>query len=344
MLEARILGKSEEKKWNEFVENHPLATIHQTSDWGHFQCKKFTRGAYWIVVLEEGDKIIAGSMIIRHGLPKGFCWLYSARGPLLDYQSPQAQEHLNLIIDALKPIAQKEKAIFYRIDPPISLKEKIPKFKKGFKNHLGFQPEHTLILDLTKSEEKILSEMKPKGRYNIHLAEKKGVTIRESDPKDKKQFEKDLSDFHRILHETTMRDKFYGHKKDFYRNMIEVLYPQKAKLLLAIYNNKVIAGIIATFFKDTGTYYYGASSNEYRNVMAPYLLQWHAIKEAKFRGAARYDFLGIAPENSKNHPWKGVTEFKEKFGGSPFSYHPPLDFPFKKGLYFLYRLYKYLKQ
>ncbi len=349
MFKARILNKSEEQKWDKFVESHPLGTIHQTSDWGHFQEKVPRRGKYFIVVLEDKGKIIGGSMIIRHGLPRNFCWFYSARGPLLDYKSKQITSQIQAVFDTLKPIAKRENAIFYRIDPAISVMGKLPKFKNAHSNHLGFQPEHTIILDLTKSENEILAQMKEKGRYNIRLAQKKGVTVRESDPKNSEQFEQDIEDFSKILHETTMRDKFYGHKKAFYRDMIKILYPKKAKLFLAEYTPKdlskpqVIAGIVATFFKDTGTYYYGASGNEFRNVMAPYLLQWHAIKESKSRNLKYYDFLGISPPGAKNHPWRGVTDFKEKFGGKTLSVHAPKDFPFSKFWYLVFRIYKRIK-
>ena len=360
-MKARILDKSEEKKWDEFVMENPLATIHQTSSWGHFQEKIPYRGKYWIVVLEnEKGKIIGGSMVIRHLMRNKYSWLYCARGPLFDYNSKNLQVTVNLFLDALKPIAKKEKAVFARIDPPLKLgadnKVKASaealtlKKVKGFRvSHNGFQPEHTLMLDLTKSEAEILAQMKPKGRYNIKLAEKKGVTVRKSDTNNKKQLKKDLDCYHKILHETTMRDKFYGHKKYFYEHMLKTLTcpdlepdpnGSHSALYVAEYKNKIIAGMIATFYKDTGTYYYGASSNEHREVMAPYLLQWTAIKESKSLGFKHYDFLGIAPAGAKNHEWQGVTDFKRKFGGIDINYEPPREYAFKKLLYALYRIHK----
>lgn len=320
-MKARILEKSEEPKWDKFIETHSLSTIHQTSAWGHFQEKIPGRDKYWIIVLEENDKIIGGTMLIRHALPKGYCWLYAARGPLIK------EDQMEELLKTIKPIAKKEKAIFLRVDPPT---EKPIKFK-GFKEtHSGFQPEHTLIIDLTKSEEEILKQMKPKGRYNIRLAEKKGVKIHKSN---------DIDSFYSLLEQTTHRDKFSGHDKNFYQKMLDKL-PNSAILYTATYNEKPIAGIIVTSFKDTATYYYGASGNEYRNVMAPYLLQWHAIKEAKDRKLKYYDFFGIAPENTASHPWAGVTEFKKKFGGKPQTYAPPQEYSFKPLLHFLYKLYK----
>jgi len=91
---------------------------------------------------------------------------------------------------------------------------------------------------------------------------------------------------------------------------------------------------------DWGIYYYGASDNHYRKVMAPYLLQWEAIKESKKRGCKYYDFLGIAPEGAVNHPWAGVTQFKGKFGGEVVDYPKAKDLVLKPFWYFLYKLRK----
>ena len=333
-MEARLLGKSEEARWDKFVYEHPLGNIHQTSAWGQFQEKVAARGRYWIVALEDKGKLVGGSMIIRHKMPRGFSWLYCARGPLLNYASKNIQRQMEEIIKALSPIAKKEKAIFMRIDP--ASQGPLGSLKGFKKSHLGFQPEHTIILDITKPEEEILAQMKPKGRYNINLARKKEVTVRKS---------KDTEAFYKILNETTARDKFHGHGKDFYENMIKSLRGDGisiplAELYLAEFEGKTIAGIIATFYKDTAVYYYGASSNEHREKMAPYLLQWTAIKNAKEKGLKYYDFLGVAPEGAKNHPWAGVTEFKKKFGGYAVAYSPAQEFSFKPLHHLAYKVLK----
>lgn len=351
-MKTGILQKSQEYLWDEFVLVSKIGTIHQSSAWAHFQEKIAARGKYWIVALEENEKIIGGSLIIRHKMPKGYTWFYASRGPILDYwkSSEKINEEIAAIMEVLKPIAKQENAIFVRMDPHVS---SAPLFK-GFKqNCKGFYPQTTLILDLTKSEEELLSEMKPKGRYNIHIAEKKGVKIIKSDPMDK-NFIKDLENFYKILDATAARDGFHVHDRAFYETMLKELKESKntfeksgptfpsTTLYLAEYENKIIAGIIITTFKDTATYYYGASSNEYRNIMAPYLLQWTAIKEAKEKGIKYYDFLGIAEPNSKNHPWTGVTEFKTKFGGEIISYARPQEYSFKKLPHFLYRITRFL--
>ena len=119
--------------------------------------------------------------------------------------------------------------------------------------------------------------------------------------------------------------------------------PENAQLFLADYNGEVIAGGLFVYLDEWGIYYYGASVNSYRNVMAPYLIQWEAIKEAKRRGCKHYDFLGIAPENAKNHPWKGVTEFKQKFGGRTVHYPQAKEMVLRPFWYLVYRIYKLIK-
>lgn len=354
-MQARILNLAEEHLWEEFVQSHPLGTIHQTPEWGHFQAKISGRGKYWIIVLTESSqnnsgssqapKILAGTLLIRHQLPKGYCWLYAPRGPLLNYDSKNnyatAKNQMDVLLSEIKQIARQEKAIFLRIDPLIRLNPQSTDGQIHFshfrQNISGFQPDHTLVLDLTKSEQEVLAQMKPKGRYNIKLAEKKGIIIRKSF--DSTQFEKDLKTFYQILTETTSRDGFHAHDPQFYKDMLESLQTFSA-LYLAEYNNQAIAACLNTFYKDTATYYYGASSNANRNLMAPYLLHWQAIKDAKQKGYKFYDFFGIAPKDGKKHQWAGVTEFKKKFGGTEISWQKPQELPFKKSLYFLYRAYK----
>lgn len=349
-MEARILNQSEENLWSDFVEKHPLGNIHQTPEWGHFRRQVTGNEKYWIIVLEEKltpgsqsriendlgseqapSEIIAGTLLLRQSLPHGYSWLYAPRGPLLNYNdSESAYEQMAALMNEIKKIAKEEKAIFFRADPLLQTPLHFPHFHQ---NIHGFQPDHTLLLDLTPSEEDILKQMKPKGRYNIKLAEKKGVTISQS---------KDTTSFYKILSETTSRDGFHGHNEKFYQDMLSSL-GNRATLYLAEYEGQTIAASLNTFYKDTATYYYGASSNEHRNVMAPYLLHWEAIRDAKAKGYKTYDFFGIAPENAVNHPWTGVTEFKKKFGGMEVSYQLPQEFVFKKTLYFLYHGYKKIR-
>ncbi len=367
-MKAKILAKSEEVIWDEFVASNRLGSIHQSSAWAHFQETIKGRGKYWIIGLLDEGKIIGGTLVIRHKMPRGYSWFYGSRGPLLDYENLTEKEinhQVSLLLEEIEKLAKPEHSIFLRFDSPIIVSstadfDKItPKLFKNFRKiKEGFYPQDTLVLDLTKSEEELLSEMKPKGRYNIKLAEKKGVKIEKHTGNDdtqtsKKALKKTIDDFYELLGDTTARDGFTRHPKEIYLDMIENLTPQKTQfhinhkpqaiLYLAKFENIPVAGMIAVTYKDTTTYYYGASSNEYRNTMAPYLLQWHAIKEAKKEGFKYYDFMGISPENDQKHKLAGVTDFKNKFGGIHLTYIQPQEHAFKKLLYLAYKLKNMVK-
>jgi peptidoglycan pentaglycine glycine transferase (the first glycine) len=338
-MEFIELSASDQKKYNDFVENHSWGSIHQTWEWGIFQSKSANRDFFRaFVLIDKKGKITSSALLIRQKLPFGKCWLYCPRGPLIDLENPQQSQELFIKI---KEFAKKQNAIFFRFDPPItSDSENFQKLSSGARPaHAHYQPEHTVILDLSLSEEDLLKQMKPKGRYNIKVAQKHGVKIRQShgDPEDIKLF-------YELLKETTSRDRFSGHPLSYYEDMLHTLGPQRARLYLAEFENQIIAGTIVTFFKDTAIYYFGASGNAHRNTMAPYLLQWHAITEAKKLGFHWYDFLGIAPPNEPNHPWAGVSDFKLKFGGQHVEYFPAQEIIYKPFWHAAIRLAKWVKR
>lgn len=203
----------------------------------------------------------------------------------------------------LNSLAKKKNAIYTLIESYDEIK--IPKSQKIFKSIKSIIPRHTNIINLSNSEEEIFNKMHPKGRYNIRLATKKGIIIQE---------ETDIFNFYQILKETAERDKFYLNSFEYYESMLRTL-GKHAKLFMAYAQNVPVAGMLNTYFKNTATYYYGASSSAHRNLMAPYLLQWHAIKDAKLNGYEYYDFLGVADPSNPKDLLKGVTYFKQKFGG-----------------------------
>jgi lipid II:glycine glycyltransferase (peptidoglycan interpeptide bridge formation enzyme) len=210
--------------------------------------------------------------------------------------------------------------------------------KRSKKNH---EPAQTLMLDLRKSEDEILAEMKQKTRYNIRLAEKRGVEIKES-----QNLEKDIEIFYEISRETAERDKISIHPFEYYQKMVTEINSEKIKLYLAKYENQVIGAIIIRFFGGMATYLHGASSNLHRNVMVNYAIQWRAIQDAKSHGCEKYDFGGIkiTEENNKNS-WQGITRFKLSFAPK----EKIVDFPgcwdivINKRRYFTYRALQYLK-
>ena len=188
-------------------------------------------------------------------------------------------------------------------------------------------------MDLDKGEEELLKSMHQKTRYNIRLADKKGVKIKFN------KSDKDLDSFWQLLQETTNRDKFSAHSKSYYQEMLSL---DNVYLALAEYEGEVLAANIIMPWGNTTTYLHGASSNKFRNVMAPYLLQWETIKKAKKEGFQYYDFWGIAPEgSSKEKSWAGITRFKRGFGGKEIKYLGTYDFIVNS---FWYRLYELVRK
>jgi lipid II:glycine glycyltransferase (peptidoglycan interpeptide bridge formation enzyme) len=203
----------------------------------------------------------------------------------------------------LNPLAKKHNCVYTLIESYLENKKAKPT-KNPIKQII---PRFTTVLDLTRSNEEILNRMHPKGRYNIKLAEKKGVEIKETT---------DVETFYNILKTTADRDEFAINNLEYYKTFYQNLAKQnKAKIFIAYYNNEAIAGLINVYFDTTAIYFYGASSNQYRNLMAPYLLQWNAIQDAKKHKFKHYDFLGIANPHDPKDKLAGVTYFKQKFGG-----------------------------
>lgn len=196
-------------------------------------------------------------------------------------------------------------------------------------------PRFTTIIDLTKTSNELLNSMHPKGRYNIKLAEKKGVLIQESN---------DINLFYNLLKTTAQRDNFALNSLEFYQTFFNNLKKNKhAKLFIAYSQNTPVAGMLNIYLDKTAIYYYGASSNEHRNLMAPYLLQWHAILDAKNNKYKFYDFLGVANPHNKKDPLAGVTYFKQKFGGNMQSWPKSQIIVHKPILYLALKIKKILK-
>lgn len=196
----------------------------------------------------------------------------------------------------------------------------------------------TQILSLHKSEAEILSSMHEKCRYNIRLSEKRWVTISRA-----LQTEENIDTWMKLLRETTERDSFASNGRKYYQIFLEEISKKgNGEMLFAYFEWKVIAAVIIVYTTSKAIYYYGASSSkkEDRKQMAPYLLQWHAILEAKKRHIPLYDFLGVADPENPNDPLRSVTEFKEKFGWETLE----VSFSHTVGLSFFGKWYIFLKR
>lgn len=205
-----------------------------------------------------------------------------------------------------------------------------PASKKIIKSFYDVQPPDTVILNLTLTEEELEAGFKPKWRYNIRLAEKKGIKVKLFQNDNVGENEIDI--FYSLYEETAKRDGIAIHGKEYYKTFFETAkkYDEVlASLFIAEYREEPLAAIITVFYKTEAVYLYGASSNKHRNLMPAYLLQRHAIGEAKKSGCKTYDFYGIPPFDDPSHPMYGLYRFKTGFGGKIVHRVGSLDFPCK---------------
>ena len=237
---------------------------------------------------------------------------------------------------ALRPFLH---SVFIRFDPPWFNPDggmPLPLAGKFRRAGADIQPPDTVLVDLTPPLEDILAAMKPKCRYNIGLAEKRGVVICEQ--------ESNIEVFYRMLTETALRDGIAVHNIEYYRALFEEsrgegsqTSPTQLRLYTARHENDDLAAIVALFRGRQAVYLYGASSNIKRNLMAPHALQWKAMQDAKAFGCEVYDLFGIPPDESPDHPMAGLYRFKTGFGGKIVHRPGSWDYPYKPVLHALFK-------
>lgn len=275
--------------------------LFQSQAWLNFQ-KSYGR---LVVDLKE-----AKGIVLDLPLGKKAVWIQKSPDKITNFKS--------LISDLPK------ETVFLRIEPGSLNQSKIKKLKleEVQKDSLlcgQASPKATRILDITKKEEDILAQMKPKTRYNIRLAEKRGVKVRIIDNED-------------ILYDLLMATSqkgggYFPHEKSYYKKLIrELSKDQLVHVFVAEHEGDYLAAILVTFFKETAIYLYGGQSSIKKNLMAPYLCQWEAIKYAKQKGLSYYDFWGVAETDDKKDPWFGISRFKEGFGGEKVVFPGSYDY------------------
>ncbi len=214
------------------------------------------------------------------------------------------------ILDKLYEYAKKEGVAFVKIEPYEKKGKKVIKHTNLRKSPHPLFPKWTIMLDLDKSEEELLANMKRKTRYNIRLAQRKGVKVREMSN------EKGFNIFLKLHFETCKRQKYRSHTPTYHKIIWKNLKEKIAHILIAFYKNTPLAAYEIFLYKNTLYYPYGGSAYKYRNLMASNILMWEAIKFGKRHGAKVFDMWGSLPPNyDKSHPWAGFTRFKEGYGG-----------------------------
>jgi len=318
MIETVNQKKKEE--WNRFIVENSGGFL-QSYQWGEFQ-KAFGR-KIWRVEIEDNLK----ALIVKHNLPLRRNYLYCPHGPVLKGEINDNRQTVKLFLEKIREIAKKEGSIFFKSEPLFEAKILGNNFIKSSKE---IQPSQTIILDITKPEDDLLKQMSQKVRYNIRLAQRKGVTV-EGSPSDSKLA---LDIFWNLLEKTAEKDNFNVHPKEYYFKMLDSLSGKGlVKLLLAKYQEKTIVAGIFSFFGNTAVYLHGASNYDSRQLMAPHLLQWQAILEAKKIGLKYYDLGGVSEEK-----WPGVTRFKKGFGGEEIIRPGAFDLIFREWWYRAYNM------
>lgn len=275
--------------------------------------------------------------VVEHNLPVVGKYFYIPRGPVGNYSKG------NKGIAELINLAEKENIGWIRFDANSEEMLKIISKAEPFQNQNlalkirkaphDMQPREIFMIDIAKTEEQLLTEMKSKTRYNIKLAQKHNVKV----TKDQKY----LDDCLRLVKITAKRDGITPHSNKYYRKMFEAIPADNLKLYVAEFEGKIITANIVSFYGKVATYLHGASDNDYRNVMAPYLLQWQSILDAKASGCEKYDFGGIKTES--NGSWAGITRFKTGFSAVtvPAKFSGSYDIVINP---FRYNLYKILQR
>jgi lipid II:glycine glycyltransferase (peptidoglycan interpeptide bridge formation enzyme) len=310
--------------WNSAV-NHPL----QSWAWGQFRQKM------GITV----EKIVAGNQ----DKPDG-CWqmtFHKIPGtPYTVGYFPKGPAVTEFMLSKLKEVARKHHAIFIQIEPNIINPENNPDYSFQrpesdlVASHRPLFTKYTFILDLTKSEEELLKAMHPKTRYNLKIAAKHNVIVKEDSSPEA------FNEYLRLEAETTSRQKFYAHAQMYHRSMWDIMHQAGiAKLWTARAGNEVLAAWILFLWKDTIYYPYGASSRNKRETMAPNLLLWEIAKWGKANGFKKFDLWGaIGPDPDPNDPWYGFHRFKAGYNPQMIEFIGSFDLVINPFLYKLYCL------
>ena len=344
------------QEWDRFTGIFPNSHILQSFQWAQLK-SQFGWTAKW-VIHDDGQIKIGAQILFRRVLP-GVKMAYIAKGPLFNTQDQDSPAWTNFW-GKVDSVCKKDRAFMLKVEPDIWINHesvntnRIEEFSEenftrinkwavnppknfSISGH-SIQPSRTLIIDIRGTEDEILARMKQKTRYNIKLAQKKNVTVKSSP---------DFEEFSHLMEITGVRDGFGVHESNYYKIAYEIFAPRnECQLLIAEHEGKNLAAIMVFANKKRAWYLYGASSNEKRELMPTYILQWEAIRWARNRGCSEYDLWGVPDENQtqleeqflqRNEGLWGVYRFKRGFGGDLFKAAGPWDRIYNPLLYKLYK-------
>ena len=301
-MEIRKIKNREQ--WEEFLKDCSPKTFLQSWNWGEFQKKLGEK--VWRLAIFENQEILAQAQVIKVKAKRG-TFLFLPHGPIIKKQKAKSKKQnynfkvkiLKTLLDELKNLAKKEKAVFLRIAPILERNQENERIFKnlGFKEApLHIHPETTWQLDITLPEKDLLMEMRKTTRYLIRQA-LKNPELKIIKSKNLK----DLKIFNEIYQQTAKRQRFVPFSFEYLKKEFETfLKDDQILLFLAKYQQEFLAGAMIIFWQKGGFYHQGASIKKYPKIPASYLIQWEAILEAKKRGCQTYNFWGIADINQKS--------------------------------------------
>jgi lipid II:glycine glycyltransferase (peptidoglycan interpeptide bridge formation enzyme) len=322
------------KEWDAFVEPKSNTGFMQSSWWVDFRstCDFGNFG----IVLRSGNEIVGGAVVLRFMHQTDRCFYYIQDGPVLPSDSSLDEPVFQAVLSEIEQRRRNEPCTVshLRMEPRWKT---VPDFVQGFRfvrpctDHF-LEARDTRCVDLRLCEPAILAQMKPKGRYNIGVARRHGVSVVQDTSA------QGLADFQRIYEETCERQGMAPKPPDYFETLVSLFSPlHKGSLFFAEYRGVRLAAALVIYFGPRATYFYGGSGDIHREVMAPYLLHFEVMREAKRLGHEWYDFWGIAPENKPDHPWRNFSVFKAKFGGVEEHLVRTMDFVFDEAAYEEYK-------
>lgn len=315
-------------EWNNVV-GHPM----QSWEWGEMR-KVMGIGVMRVGVFKK-DKLIEAYQLTVHNLP-----IRQLAGKRQVAYIPRSIWPSEQVLDFLYEWGKENKIIFIKLEPyedMSNVKNQMSKPQLKTQNFIRSShqlfPDWTIILDINEPEEKLLKDMKSKTRYNIRLAQKKGVVVKEMTNKDGFEI------FWKLYSETMKRQKYFGHDYRYHKTVFENLKNKIAYIFVAYLQAQPLAAYELFIFKDRAYYPYGGSSLEQKQVMAPNLLMWEALRFAKTKGAKYFDMWGAsAPAASEKDIYAGFTRFKEGYGGRYLEFAGSYDLIINSNFYTLYSL------
>ncbi len=330
LTERHAKERQKWKAWDDFLESKTNAGFRQSS-WYAFFSAAYTGWGRFNALLRDGGELVGGGVVFRRGVNSEICYYYMPDGPALsESDSSAGQEQVfRTIMEFVDTKRQNEgRAVSHLCIIPQW--ECVPAFAESFQksNHYYGIPRDTQYIDLTPPESAILGQMKPKGRYNIGVARRYGVSIVED------ASPQGIEDFIKIYNATIHRKNLTRKDPDYFRTFVPMLSASgRGSVFFAQYQGERLAAAIVVYFGRMATYFQGGSLPVHRNVMAPYLLQFEIMRKAKALGYRCYDLMGVTPAGEPSDGWTDISIFKRKFGGREVRLVPALDYVYDPAAY-----------